>query len=205
MEAVRVAALAALGRLEELRTAVREAQTVSPTSGTAGRVLLTAAEELVVHGHPVEAAPMAARAAEWYREAVARGQDELRPELIRSLLLASRTAEALGLAQEALRVESPDIDVLRAAGAAFATAGQARRAREILERIAQLDDPCGPHEATYARAAIEARLGEREAALDLLRKAFAQGYPYGIELHRDPDLVPLWHEPEFIELLRPRG
>lgn len=41
------------------------------------------------------------------------------------------------------------------------------------------------------------------AALELLRNAFAQRHAYGIKVHRDPDLAPLWHEPELVELLLP--
>ena len=59
--------------------------------------------------------------------------------------------------------------------------------------------------ATYARARIAALLGRRQRAVDLLRDALAQGYPFGVGLHNDPDFEPLRDYGPFLALVRPLG
>jgi hypothetical protein len=54
-------------------------------------------------------------------------------------------------------------------------------------------------------ARIAAVLGERDDALSMMRGAFARGYPYGVELHTDFDLMTLARDERFRELLRPKG
>jgi len=55
------------------------------------------------------------------------------------------------------------------------------------------------------QARIASLLGEKERAVGLLREAFSQGLTYGVYLHREIDLEPLWDYPPFKELLRPKG
>ena len=54
------------------------------------------------------------------------------------------------------------------------------------------------------RARIQALLGEREAAVALLREAIARGYPHMHALHTDVDLEALRDYPPFQDLLRPK-
>ena len=54
------------------------------------------------------------------------------------------------------------------------------------------------------RASIAARLGERDKALDLLREALAAGTLAHL-LHSDTDFESLWDDPEFQELIEPKG
>ena len=65
------------------------------------------------------------------------------------------------------------------------------------------------HDARLGRRAeaerVAAQLGDREAALALLRQALAAGLPYGPALHAAPDLAPLRADLRFQELLRPKG
>ena len=49
-----------------------------------------------------------------------------------------------------------------------------------------------------------AQLGDREAAVKLLRDAFSKGYAYTIDLHRDETLEPLRDYPLFQKLMQPR-
>jgi serine/threonine protein kinase len=60
-------------------------------------------------------------------------------------------------------------------------------------------------EHLYWRACIAAHLGEKERAVALLKEAFSQGRTYGVNLHRDINLEPLWDYQPFKELLRPKG
>ena len=57
----------------------------------------------------------------------------------------------------------------------------------------------------YRRACIAANLGDRDRALDLLRRSVLEGYNNYIGMHRDPDLETLWDDPGFLEILKPRG
>jgi hypothetical protein len=52
---------------------------------------------------------------------------------------------------------------------------------------------------------MAARRGEREAAVRLLRRAFADGLPYEPFVHADPHLAPLRGTREFDALLAPKG
>ena len=52
----------------------------------------------------------------------------------------------------------------------------------------------------YERAQIAAALGERERAMELLRRSSPLW-----EAHVDPLLEPLWDYPPFQEWLRPKG
>ena len=46
---------------------------------------------------------------------------------------------------------------------------------------------------------------ERDEAVDLLRRAFAQGLAFGLWVHVDPDLEPLRGYPPYEEIVRPKG
>ena len=64
----------------------------------------------------------------------------------------------------------------------------------------------GPYQLgleTEGRARIEAALGDRERAVSLLRKAFAQGRVYTVYTHWS--MPGLWRFPPFLDLLRPKG
>ena len=57
---------------------------------------------------------------------------------------------------------------------------------------------------TVWRARIQALLGERDAAVALLRDAFARGYPHAHGLHIDLAFASLRDYPPFQELLKPK-
>jgi hypothetical protein len=75
----------------------------------------------------------------------------------------------------------------------------------ISEELAVIDRRFLFGRPTYWRACIAALLGEKERAVALLKEAFSQGRRYGVSLHRDIDLEPLWDYPPFKDLLRPKG
>jgi hypothetical protein len=58
---------------------------------------------------------------------------------------------------------------------------------------------------TYSRAVIAALLGERDEAVALLGRAFAEGHQCAVTEHHDMDLEPLWDYPPFQELMKPKG
>ena len=59
--------------------------------------------------------------------------------------------------------------------------------------------------AQSSHQAGQKSVGEKERAVALLKEAFSQGLDYGVYLHRDIDLEPLWDYQPFKELLRPKG
>ena len=58
---------------------------------------------------------------------------------------------------------------------------------------------------TQQRAFIAAALGDRDAAVALLRTAFGQGMTVGEWAHMEPALESLRDYPPFQELIRPKG
>lgn len=57
----------------------------------------------------------------------------------------------------------------------------------------------------FMRAGIAAQLGDRDRAILLIQQAIAAGYwNYGWT-HSNPEFESLWNEPEFQEILRPKG
>ncbi len=90
-------------------------------------------------------------------------------------------------------------------GTLAARLGDRTGALEISEALRQLKSPYLFGRQTSRRACIAAVLGERDQAVALLRQAFAEGVPYGARIHTDIALESLRNDPEFNELLRPKG
>ncbi|MGW8282648.1 MAG: hypothetical protein ACWGON_05065, partial [Gemmatimonadota bacterium] len=67
-----------------------------------------------------------------------------------------------------------------------------------------LDNPYLSGRHLLHAAGIHAALDATENAIDSLRRAFASGLPFGVELHALSILQPLAMHPEFEALLRPR-
>jgi hypothetical protein len=104
---------------------------------------------------------------------------------------------------------APDDATLRGViGMAAAARGDRRTADSIVALLsAEERDDGSRGAARWARARIAATLGDRAAATDLLRDAFARGAPWAarLDLHRDPAFESLRGHPPFEELRRPRG
>jgi len=83
--------------------------------------------------------------------------------------------------------------------------GDREEAMKVSEELSKLERPFLLGKHVYWRACIAALLGEKERAVAFLREAFSQGLDYGVYLHRDIDLEPLWDYQPFKELLRPKG
>ena len=216
-----VVALAALGRVDELemrieeRLAQRSYQTypVEPPDALMVRVGL----ELRAHGHPAEAQTFFARAVEWERGHPVEAPDpesQLAQGLLRgrALYLVGRLDEAQVEFDRLLEANPDDDQVRGALGVLAARRGDSRTALQFDAWLARRWAESGPGEragVTYERAAIAARLGERERALGLLRQAVGEGIPaipyYYPQLEVDPDFDPLRVDPAFRRLLEPKG
>jgi tetratricopeptide (TPR) repeat protein/TolB-like protein len=105
-----------------------------------------------------------------------------------------------------LATQSPgDEDYVGYLGVVGARMGNDVEAWRISEELAAMDRPYLRGSHTSWRARIAAVLVDREQAVELLHQSFSEGYPYGIDLHRDIDLESLHDYPPFQEFMRPKG
>jgi DNA-binding SARP family transcriptional activator len=203
-----VQALAAAGDVAGLRERLDQARDLPPQHGWSwGRVAELAALELRAHDRPGEAAEYARLAAEWFREQG--GDTRLRPGaltgLAHSLYLAGELAEAESLYRDLAAAFPQNLDYAGRLGVLAARRGDAEAAACIDHEIEQLIRPFLFGRDSLWRARIAARRGKPVQALQLLRRAFAEGHPFGLWLHTDSDLEPLRSEPVYRELVRPKG
>jgi serine/threonine protein kinase/tetratricopeptide (TPR) repeat protein len=200
-------ALAALGKTNEVKRVIEECLRVESTGGTPGDVMLEAAKELYAHGHKDASRELFARTIEWYRS---RPADEKKTEgfqiSLANAFYYSRQWEEARKIFETLAADHPDnIDYQGYLGVLAARRGDRAQATKVSEELSKIDRRYLFGNHTYWRACIAALLGEKERAVALLKESFSQGRAYGVDLHRDIDLEPLWDYPPFIEILRPKG
>ena len=204
-----VAALAALGRLDEIEKVVEDCQSVPrrPSAGTPGSVMITAAMELRAHGHREASLRMANHAVEWRRglPPAETRTVSAREALFNALYWAERWSQAQDIAAELAKERPGDVDDLGTLATLAVRLRRPAEARRIEAELAAVNRPYLHGDHTYWRARIAAQLGEKERAVALLREAFSQGYGFPISIHRDMDLEPLWDYPPFQELLKPKG
>jgi tetratricopeptide (TPR) repeat protein len=193
-------ALAGLGRVDEAVTRLRELSTLSPLE-TSRWLQVRGGFELRRHGHPDVGERDVRRGLHWFL-----GDDSLANQYAIArirLWLGERDAAVRGLL--ALVEQQPEnLDYVGHLGVALAAAGQAQEARDVEARIADWSEPYLRGSDLYWRAAISARLGDKERAVTLLEDAVARGYTFSY-LHEDEDLRPLWDYPPFRELIEPKG
>jgi tetratricopeptide (TPR) repeat protein len=212
--ALELRALAAQGRIAEIDTILAELMVEQDALSTDGEEMLAVAHELRAHGFREEAEALASRTVAWH-EAQASSSPERRHDaaLADSLHAAGRHDEACKLFEE-LAAEDPRArGFLKEVGLCAARRGDRATAIEMETRIEEIGDPMGPTGVPYGsrgdtpmlQAGIAARLGERDRAISLIQQAIAIGYADYEWLHVNPDLEPLWDDPEFQEILRPKG
>ena len=207
MHAAVAQALAALGRVDELDQALDAALAVPSGRLNPGYVLVVAADELRVHGHPEASPRLARRAVDWYRgqppaqleeESVALG-------LVRALCAAGLWDDARSAASRVAEAVPGSIGARGYLGLSAAHMGdrvEARKMLQWLETAEDLDDRGSP---TLWRARITAQMGEKEQAIVLLREAFRQGQSLIVRTHADRELDPLRAETAFQDLVKPKG
>ena len=146
-----------------------------------GWIMVQAAEELQFHGFTEAAGDVLSRFDSWYGSLDA--QQQIRPDL------------------QSAAPESPVF--LRFLGGIAARTGDPRTALAYSRELTAMnrDYLFGQH--TLGRAAIAARLGEKDEAVALLRRAVSEGVRFGTNLHSDPDLLALREYPPFQEFIRP--
>ena len=197
-----VEALAALGEIEKVHNVIEESKAIDePMRGSPGTVMLRAAYELRAHGNKEESIEIAEEAIEWYRA----NEPENKSRLANALYRAERWDEAYSIYEE-LGLEEPDnIGYKGMTGVLAVMMGDEEEARQVEEKLRNIDQEYlfGLH--TYYRARINALLGEREKAVSLIEESFEQGRPFDIYIHRDLAFEPLQDYQPFQELLEPEG
>ena len=222
--ATQVRALAALGRVEEMRRGVAASMNLPPMEGwAAADVLLLAAVELRAHGHAAAADTMLAQARDWL---AARPPAEAASEAhqVRVALVAYTAGRLVDAQREFERLAArggpgrsgsvggaavmgdawDQMDYLGYVGAVAARQGNRDQALRVAQTLERVTRPYLFGRPTVWRARIAALLGERDGAVALLREAFAKGYPHAHALHTDLAFEALRDYPPYQELLRPK-
>ena len=122
----------------------------------------------------------------------------------RALYLAGRWAAAERIFESLAASDTATIEYLGYLGVLAARQGATTKAAAISERLNRLDRPYLWGEETVWRARIASLLGDRVAAVALLRQAAGEGYRFAWNHHTDPDLEPLRDYPPFMTLTRAR-
>src|SRR2546430_4207464 len=222
--ATQVRALAALGRVEEMRRRVAVSANRPPMQGwVEADVLLLAAVELRAHGHAAAADTLLEQARDWL---AARPPAEAASEAhqVRVALVAYTAGRLVDAQREFERLAArggpgrsgsvggaavmgdawDQMDYLGYVGAVAARQGNRDQALRVAQTLERVTRPYLFGRPTVWRARIAALLGERDGAVALLREAFAKGYPHAHALHTDLAFEALRDYPPFQELLRPK-
>jgi tetratricopeptide (TPR) repeat protein/predicted Ser/Thr protein kinase len=195
-------ALAALGRTGEIDRVVDDGLAMA---GDHSWMMLGVAAELGTHGHPEAARALARRAVAWHRDHPPPKDDEDRRRALgRTLQVAEMWDEARALYAQAAREAPDDLEYQAALGWLAARRGDRATARRISDRLGRVERPYLLGRHTLLRAGIEAHLGEKDRAVELLRTSLAQGIWYDIDLHNDLGLQPLRGYPPYEALVKPK-
>jgi tetratricopeptide (TPR) repeat protein/tRNA A-37 threonylcarbamoyl transferase component Bud32 len=199
-----VQALAALGRVEEVRELLYQARTLVRDPS---RAAIVAGLELRAHGYPEAAREAFESAVEWLQALPAEEAEDpgFRRRLADALYHAARWEEAQELYQGLAAESNDNIGALGSVGRIAARMGDTATALEVSEQIAEMSRPDRLDDRLVIRASIAALLDQPDQAMRLLREAFFEGFSYGIGLHRDTDLESLRDREDYKELMRPKG
>jgi serine/threonine protein kinase/tetratricopeptide (TPR) repeat protein len=234
-------ALIALGRIAEAERVVDASLIVQSISdlpkGTEistmekidpGQMMCLVSMELAAHGYRENALAMAGRAVAWFES---RPSEEARKPAHQWLLalacyLAERWEKAQKLYEPMAHLERPikaegwseenafalTVRFRGRLGAIAVRRGDRAGAERIAAELRKVERPYLFGENFYQCACIEAQLGDKAKAVELLRDAIAKGiggtldwYGYAEAFHRAPELAPLRGYEPFEELIRPKG
>jgi serine/threonine-protein kinase len=204
-----VRALAALGDSAELGRRLSDAlalPTQSEGMGTAGRVLLTAANEARAHGHPALAKLAVSQLLEWVGTGpTADDSSSAARELrIDALRLSGELNQARALTDSLVLLYPDDPTFLGVQGVLAAQQGRRADASRAAAQLSRIRRPDLFGEPLVWRARIGAQLGDKAQAVGLVRQATAEGARILASSDADPDLEPLRDYPPFRELSRAR-
>jgi tetratricopeptide (TPR) repeat protein len=201
-------ALAALGRVDEVRVLLDELLSLQPDpSWGHAYPAAIAGLEFRAHGHHDAAQEVLELALDRLRTHLP-DDDQRRTHQYnvgRIFYWSERFEEAGEVFLQLVAEGSNSVDYLGYLGVVHARLGNVEEASRISDELAALDRPYLWGANTEWQAAIGAVLGNREQPVELLRRAFNEGLEYSIWLHRAPAFESLRDYPPFQILCKPKG
>ena len=204
-----VRALAALGRVSDLREALQAAASLpaDPSGVTPADLALEAGTELLAHGKQTDATAMWNWGLDWLKmnrglQALTFEERATRAKLYYAL---SQWRLAVDSAAALAREAPARSDVLGLDAAALARGGDSASSRRLLATIAAIPRAYDMGIASQSEARVFMALGERDSAIARLRESAAEGHEFDIWAHRDLDFAPLRGDPGFENAVRPRA
>jgi serine/threonine-protein kinase len=204
-------ALAALGRGRDVIAGLDEINSLPPDPiRLPAPVMREIALDLAAHGDTGAARVALGRTLAWHASRPVREQatEYLRFERALTYYAAGHSDSARAIAAELARAHPRDARYTGLLGTLAAQRGDRAEAVRLSGLLVALERPFGRGQASYWRACIAARLGERDAAVDLLGRALDAGYVYQVrflDAHVEPSFATLRGYPRFEMLLRPKG
>jgi TolB-like protein len=198
-------ALAAQRRSSELEKLWGEANESPATARDKGMLAYEAGAELWSHGDSAASHSWLNRA---YQDFSASGDSgnrssEMRWRRAESAARLGRLREALELSKQLATRDSTQPEYLGLSGVLAGQLGSSTRAHDLLQRLANDTRPYTYGRPQFQAGRIAAVLRDFERASQLLTLAVSRGYPYNLELHRDPVLKAL-HGLPIVRLLDAR-
>jgi tetratricopeptide (TPR) repeat protein len=198
-------ALASLGRVAELETALEGVTKLASTAGNnPGGVMVNAAQELAAHGKPADAKRIMERGLAWFES---RTGEEAASEGVRSgrayaLYSVGRHRDAMPL-YEALARDFPNNSAYQAwVGVLAGLSGDRARANDVARRIETGEIQFNQANSALWRGLIANALGDRDRAVALLKESGVRAR----WMHRDPTLMArIQSNPEWVAYLKPEG
>lgn len=196
-------ALAALGRPGEAETRVTDLLAMSPDMG-ASDYITRIGDALAAEGYGGAAARVYDQAVGWWHDHAPTYPVE-HESYADALRLAGRLDEAEAHARRAHGADPGDPYAHALVGIIAGQRGDRGLAERVDAELAARDDPYDRGLNAYNRACIRARLGDGDRAVELIRRAYAQGQAMDDWIRIDPDMRPLHGFRAFEELIRPKG
>lgn len=203
-----IAALAALGRIDELRTLIAEIATLPQeelSSANLSDTLLfwVAASELRAHGHRGAAEELLREGLAWWDKLPAEERNEPRQRdgYAQTLYHLGRWQQAESVFQQLSAERPKDRGLLMHLAATAWHRGDHATFNRLLRQIEDAADPRSESQMIYIRARFAALQGDRVQATALLRYGLTRGLNPSF-IHRDVDLESLRGYPPFEELFK---
>jgi tetratricopeptide (TPR) repeat protein len=165
-----------------------------------------AGRELRAHGFKDDSVRFLNEALQWFegRPEQEKASPINRRDQAITFYVLGKWAEAKELFEGLHRDVPDDINYLGYLGAVAVQLGEKEEALKISKQLEEDKRPYLFGSPTYWRARIAALLGDKEAAVSLLRQAIKQGYTYP-SIHPTEDFESLADYPPYVQLMKPKG
>jgi DNA-binding SARP family transcriptional activator/TolB-like protein len=205
-------ALAALGRGRDVAQRLDDIDPLPPDPiRKKATVMREIALDLAAHGDSGAARIALGRALAWHanRPAAEKATEHLRFERAQTLYAAGRGDSARAIVEDLRRAHPSEEQYAGLLGVLAAQRGDRAAAVTMDRMLDGRERRHGRGQATYWRACIAARLGHRDDAVHLLKRALAEGFVFNalffMSAHVEPSFATLRSDPRFQQLLRPTG